>query len=174
MQSCFNRHHAGAGGFGHLQLAAPFLRQRKQCAIFWRQLLQRVLQCIEFLGTHRTRRLRDIFVLLAKRRENPAQLLPPQVIDAGVARQPKQPGLELRRLVQTPQRPNHFDENQLGKILDRIAPPGNRINKPRDASLVTDNERPLGGFFALLGPPNKFAECDRCRLFLRGASVCFA
>ena len=32
----------------------------------------------------------------------------------------------------------------------------------------------FGRVFALLSPANKFAECDRCRLFLRGALVCFA
>ena len=65
---------------------------------------QRVTQCIELLGIHRTRRLRNIFVLLAKRQKNPPQLLPPQLIDAGVAGEPEQPRLELRRRLQTIER----------------------------------------------------------------------
>lgn len=155
-------------------MAATFLRQSEQRTVLRRKLLQRVTERIEFLRIDRAWRLGDVFVLLSKRRKDSSQLLPTQVIDARIAGQPKEPRFELRGFVQPPEGADHFDEHQLCQVLDRVAPTRDRVNKSRDSPLVTDNKRPLGGFFAPLSPADKFAECVRCRLFLRGAFVCFA
>jgi hypothetical protein len=118
-------------------------------------------QGIEFLGTDRTRRLRNIFVLFAEGQENPAQFLPPQLVDARVSRQAEQPGFKLRGRLQTIEGANHLDENLLGEVLDVITSTSHSVNEAGDSVLVTDNELPLGGFVALLSSSHEIGERSR-------------
>ena len=172
MQSCLHGHYAGARRFCHFDLTAPFLSERQQSAVLRRKLLQRMLQCIELFGVHRTCRFGDVFVLGRKRSEDPPEFLPPQVIDAGIARQSEKPGFELRRIVQPPDRPKHLDEYQLRQVLDRIAPPHDGIHKPRNAALIADYQRALRNFVALLSLANEIAQGGRLRLIHAGAFGC--
>ncbi len=174
MQPCLHGHDTGAGRLGHLDLAPAFLREREQRAILRRQLLERVTERIEFLAVHGAGRFRHVLVLGPKCGKDPTQLLAPQVVDAGVASQPKQPGLELGHILQPAQRPDHLDEDLLRQILHDIAATCDRVDKPRNPPLVTDNKPLLGGFFAPLGPSNKVGERGCCRLIRGGAFLCFA
>ena len=87
MKASLHRRHAGFERIGNLRMTTPFLHQRKQRPILRPQLGQRVTQGVEFLGIDRPGRLGNIFVLLAEREKNPAQLLPPQLVDTGIARE---------------------------------------------------------------------------------------
>ena len=113
VEASFHRGNTGIESLGNLGVAAAFLDERQERAILWPQLRQSMTQGIEFLGIHRTRRFGNVFVLLAEGQKNPAQLLPPQLIDARIPREPEQPRLELRRCLKTIDRANHFDENLL-------------------------------------------------------------
>jgi len=161
VKASFHRGDTGGENLGNFCVAAPFLHQCKQRTILRAQLSQGVAESVQLLGIHRAGRLGNIFVLLAKRQENPAQLLAAQLIDAGVAREPKQPRLELRRRLQTIQRSDHFDEHLLRQVFDIIASSRHGVNKSRDPMLVGDNELPLGVFLALLSPPHKVGQRSR-------------
>ena len=100
-------------------------------------------------------------MLLAERQKNSTQLLPPQLIDARIPREPEQPRLELRRRLQTIERADHLDEDLLRQILHVITSTGHGVNEACDAMLVTDNELPLSGFVALLSPPNEVGQRSR-------------
>ncbi len=161
MKASFHRGDAGIESFGNFGMAPAFLHQCEQRTILRPQLRQRMTQGIKLLGIHRTRRLRNIFVLLTERQENPPQLLPPQLVDARVSREPEQPRLELRRRLQTIERADHLDEDLLGQILHVITSTRHGVNEACDTMLVTDNELPLGGFVALLSPPHKVGQRSR-------------
>ena len=158
MEASLHRGHARVESFSDLGVTPALLHQREQRPILWPQLAERVTQGIEFLRIHRARRLGDVLMFLTERQKDPAQLLPAQLIDARVAREPEQPRLELSRRLQTIERPDHLDEHLLRQIFDIITSAGHSINKAGNPMLVTDNELPLGGFVALLGPPNKVGQ----------------
>jgi hypothetical protein len=116
---------------------------------------------IQFLGIDGTGRLGDIFVLFSERQENPAQLLAAELIDAGIAREPEQPGLELRRGLEPVDRPDHLDENLLGQVLHVIASSGHGVHEACHAMLIADNELTLGSFVALLSPAHEVGQRGR-------------
>lgn len=158
--------HRGDTGFerlGNFRMTTPFLHQRKQRAVLGPQLGQRMAQGIEFLRIHRSGRLGNIFMLLSERKKDPAQLLPPQLVDAGVAREPEKPGLELRGSLQAIESTNHLDEHLLREVLHVVAPAGHGVNKARDPVLIADHKLPLGAFITLLGPPNEIGQRSRRR-----------
>jgi hypothetical protein len=161
VEASFHRGDTGIESFGDLGVAAPLLDEGEQCAILRTKLGERVAQGIELLGIHRARRLGNIFVFLAEGQENAAQFLPPQLVDAGVPRQTEKPGFELRRRLQAIDRANHFDENLLRQIFDVIASTRHGVNKAGNPMLVADNELSLGGFVALLSPPNQVGQRSR-------------
>jgi hypothetical protein len=161
MKASFHRGNAGIKGFGNLGVAPAFLHECEQCTVLRPQLRQRMTQRIKLLRIHRTGRLRNIFVLLAERQKYPPQLLPPQLINARVPREPEQPRLELRGSLQAIDGSNHLDEDLLGEIFDIITSSGHGVDKAGDPMLVTDNELPLGGFVALLSPPHKVGQRSR-------------
>ena len=109
VEASFHRGDTGAESLGNFGVAAALLDEREQRAVLGSELREGVAQRVELLGIHRTRRLGNIFVLLAKRQENPAQFLPAELIDAGVAREPEKPRLKLRRLLQAIDGAHHFD-----------------------------------------------------------------
>ena len=172
MQSCLYRHHGRARCFCHFDLAAAFLSKGEQGAIFRGKLLQRMSQCIQLFRVHRPCRFGDILVLRRKRRENPTEFLPPQVIDAGVARQSEEPCFELRGIVQPTDRSKHLDEDQLRQVLDRVPAPDDRIHKPRNAALIAEDQRTLRNFVAPLSLADEIAQGGRLSLIHAGAFGC--
>lgn len=142
-------------------MAAPFLDEGQQRPVLGPQLGECMAQCVQLLGIDRARRLRNVFVLLTEGQENPAKLLAPQLIDARIPREAKEPRFKLRRRLQTIQCADHFDEHLLRQVLDVIAASSHGVDEARDAMLVTDNELVLGGFVALLSPPNKVGQRGR-------------
>ena len=91
VEASFHRGNTGIENFGNLGMATPFLDERKQRAVLRPQLRQRMPQRVELFGIHRSRRFGNVLMLLAEGQENPPQLLPAQLIDAGIAREPEQP-----------------------------------------------------------------------------------
>ena len=161
VQASFHRGDTGGENLGDFGVTAALLDQREQRAILRAELRESVTQRVELLGIDGAGGLGNIFVLLAERQKNPPQLLPPQLVDAGVAGQPEKPRLKLRRRLQTIERADHFDKNLLREIFDVITSTGHGIHEARDPMLVSDNELPLGGFVPLLGPPHKVGERSR-------------
>ena len=142
-------------------MAAAFLHQGEQGAVLRTELIQGMAEGVEFLGVDRARGLRHIFVLGRKRKEDSAQFLAPEVIDAGVAGEPEKPGLELGGCLQPIDGPDHLDENLLGKVLDGVAPARNRIDKSRHPMLIANDEVTLGVFVAALGAADKVDQRGR-------------
>ena len=161
VKASFHRRDTGVESLGNLRMAATFLNQREQSPILRPELRQRMAEGVEFLGIHRAGRFRNVFMLFTKGEKNPPQLLPAQLIDTRVPREPEQPRLELRGCLQAIERANHLDEHLLRQILDVITSTGHGVNEAGDPMLVTDNELPLGGFVALLGPPNEVGQRSR-------------
>ncbi len=161
MEAGFDRRDTGGKSFGNFGMAPALLHEREQGAVLRAQLGQGVPQRIELLGIDGARGLGDVLVLRAKRQEDPAEFLAPQLIDARVAREPEEPGFELRRSLQTIQRANHLDEHLLGQVLDIIAASRHGVNKTRHPMLIADNELPLGGLVALLGPADQVGQRSR-------------
>jgi hypothetical protein len=152
---------AGRKDFGDFGMAAALLDQREQGAILRPELAERMAEGIELLGVNRAGRFRDILMFLSEGQKDPTQLLAPQLIDAGVPREPEQPRLELRRGLQPVERPDHLDEDLLGQVLHVIAAAGHGVNEACDPVLVADNELPLGSFVALLGSANEVSQRGR-------------
>ena len=100
-------------------------------------------------------------MLLAERQKNSTQLLPPQLIDARIPREPEQPRLELRGRLQAIDRADHLDEDLLREILDVITSTRHGVNESGNPMLVADDELTLSGFVALLSPPNEVRERSR-------------
>ena len=161
VKASFHRGNAGVEGLGDLGMAAPFLHEGQQRAVLRPQLPESMTQGIELLRIDRSRRLRDVLMLLAKGEKDTPQLLPPELIDAGIAREPEQPRLELCRSLQTIDGANHLDEHLLRQIFHIITSPCHSINDAGNAVLVTDDELTLGGFVALLSPPHKVGQRRR-------------
>lgn len=156
--------HRGNTGFerlGDFRMTTPFLHQSKQRTILRPQLGQRMPQGVELLRIDRPGRLGNVFVLLAKREKNPAQFLPPQLVDARVAREPEKPGLELGGSLQAIEGADHLDEHLLRKVLHVIASARHGVNESRDPVLIADHKLPLGAFIAFLGPPNEIGQGSR-------------
>lgn len=161
VKASFHRSDTRIENFGDLRMAAALLDQRQQRTILRPELREGVPEGIQLLRIHRARRLRDVFVLFAKREKDPPQLLPPELVDAGIARQTEEPGLKLRRRLQTIDRSDHLDKHLLGQVFDIIAPARHSIDEASHAVLVTDNELPLGGFVALLSSAHQVGQCGR-------------
>jgi len=153
---------AGLEGFGDFGVAAALLDEREERAVLGTELREGVAERVEFLGIHRPGRLGDVFVLVAERQENAAQLLAAELVDAGVAREPEEPRLELRGRLQAVEGADHFDEDLLRQILHVIAAAGHGVNEAGHPVLVADNKLPLGDFVALLSPADKVGQCGRC------------
>ena len=161
VEASFHRGDTRVERFGNFSVTAPFLDQRKQRAILRPQLGERVTQCIELLGIHRAGRLGNVLVLLAKGQKNPPQLLPPQLIDAGIPREPEQPRLELRGRLKAIDGTHHLDKHLLREILDVITSTGHGVNESGDTMLIADDKLSLGGFVAFLSPPNEIGQRSR-------------
>jgi hypothetical protein len=158
VKASFHRRDAGGQDLGNFGMAPTLLDEGEQRAVLGAQLGERMAQGVKFLGAYCAGRLGDVFVLLAKWEKNPPQLLAAQLVDAGVAGESKQPRLELRRGLQVIQRPDHLDENLLGEVFDIITASGHGVNEAGHPMLVADNELMLGGFVALLSPPDKVRQ----------------
>jgi hypothetical protein len=161
VEASFHRGDTGLESLSYFGMAPAFLNQRQQRSILRPQLRQGMPEGIQFLGVHRSGRLRDVFVLFPKRQKNAPQLLPAQLVDTGVAGQPEQPRLKLGRRLQTIQGSDHFDEDLLGQIFDVIASSGHGVNKPSHPMLVADDKLALGRFIALLRPADKVSQGSR-------------
>lgn len=161
VQAGFDHGDTGTRNFRHFHLTAAFFRQGEQGAVLGTELSQGMPQRIEFLRVHRAGRLGDILVLGAKGQENAPQFLPAELVDAGIARQPEKPGLELRGFLQSVDRPDHFDENLLRQVFHIIAPRCHGVDKPRHPMLVVDNDLPERDFVALLRSADKIRQRGR-------------
>ena len=104
------------------------------------QVLERVPQGVELLGVDRAGRLGDVLVLRGERQEDPPQLLPAQLVDAGVAGETEQPRLELRRGLQAADRADHLDEDLLAEILHLVATVGDGEDEAGHPILIRDDE----------------------------------
>ena len=161
MEASLHRSDASFERFSDLRMTTPFLHQGKQRAVLRSELRQRMTQGVEFLGINRPGRLRNVFVLLAKREKNPTQLLPPQLVDTRVTRESEKPRLELGGSLQAIDGTDHLDEHLLGQIFDVIAPTGHGVNEACHPVLIADHKFPLGGLVALLSPPHKVGQGSR-------------
>ncbi len=162
VEASFHRDDTGLESFGDFSVATTLLHEGEQRPIMRAELGERMAERIEFLEAHGTGWLGNVIVLVAKRQENATQFLAPELVDAGVAREPKEPRLKLRRRLQSADGTDHFDEDLLRQILHVIATSGHGVNKAGHAVLVSDNELPLGGFVALLSPADKVGQRGRC------------
>jgi hypothetical protein len=161
VKASFHRGNTGGKYLCYFGMTAAFLHKGQQRAVLGPKLGEGVAEGIELLGIHGAGGLRDVFVLVAKRQENPPQLLAAELVDAGIARQPEKPRFELGRGLEAIQGPDHLDEHLLRQVLDVIASAGHGVYKSRDPVLVCDNELALGAFVALLSPPHKVGQRSR-------------
>ena len=95
MQARLYGGNAGFEGLGDLGVAAALLHEGEQRAVLGTELGKGVAEGVELLAVDRAVGLGHVLVLRRERQEDPAQLLPPQVVDARVAGQPEEPGFEL-------------------------------------------------------------------------------
>lgn len=161
VKASFHRCDTRIENFGDFRMAAAFLDQRQQCAILRPELREGMAEGIQLLRIHRTRRLGDVFMLFPKGEKDAPQLLPAELVDAGIARQTEEPGLKLRRRLETVQSADHLDKYLLGQVFDIIAPARHGIDEASHPMLVTDNELPLGDFVAFLSPAHEVGQCGR-------------
>lgn len=161
VQASLHRGNTGGKSFGNFSMTAAFLHQGEERPILRPELGERMAQGIEFLRIDCTGWLRNVFVLLSKREKDAAEFLAAQLVDAGVPREPKEPRLELRGLMQTVDRASHLDENLLGKIFDVITAGSHSIDEASDAMLVVDNKLTQRDFVASLRPTNKVRQLVR-------------
>lgn len=161
VKASFHRCDTRIENFSDFRMTAALLDQSQQRTILGAELRERVPKGIQLLRVDRARGLRDVFVLFAKGEKDAPQLLPAELVDAGIARQAEQPGLKLRRRLQTIDRSDHLDKHLLGQVFDIIAPAGHSIDEASHAVLVTDNELPLGGFVAPLSSAHQVGQCGR-------------
>jgi hypothetical protein len=148
-----------AKNFGNLRVTTPLLHEGKQSPVLRAELSEGVSQGVEFLRVYRSRGFRDVLVLVRKGQEDPPEALPPQLVDASVARQAEKPRFELGRRLQAVDRADHLDEDLLTEVLDDVAPVGHRKDKARHAVLVRQNELTLSGLVAPLGPTHQLDQC---------------
>jgi hypothetical protein len=162
VETGFEGDYADTGGVGHFLLAPPFLRKGDEGAVFGFEFGEGVPEGVELLAVHRRRRLGDFEMLfLFERGKKTLPALTAEMIDAGIARHPEEPGFELGGLIETWERAYHFNEDNLGKIFDGITATGDRIDKTRDAMLISDDERALRVFAALLRLPDQVRQRRR-------------
>jgi hypothetical protein len=165
VQSRFYGGDTGTKRDGDFRMTPAFLHESEEGAVLRAKLVERVAEGVEFLGADGPGRFRDIFVLRAERCKNPTQFLAAEMVDAGVARQAEEPRLELRRGLKAVERPDHFDENELGDILDGVAPSHDGIDKPSHAVLISNDELPLSGRLTALRAADKFDRKGRLGWF---------
>jgi hypothetical protein len=161
VQTGLHRRNTGGKDFGNLGVAAAFLHQGEQRAILWTKLREGVTQSVEFLRVHCAGRFGNVLVLQAEGQKDPAQLLPAELINAGIARKPEEPRFKLGGSLEAIERTNHFYEHLLGKIFNIIRPAGHGIDKTSHAVLIADDELVLGGVIALLSPPDQISQRSR-------------
>lgn len=161
VEASFHGGDAGGESLGDFRVAPALLHEGEQRAVLGAELGEGMAQRVELLGVHGTRGLGNIFVLVAKREENPAEFLAAELVDAGVAREAKEPRLELRRRLQAVEGADHLDKNLLCEILDVVAASGDGVNETRDPVLIRDDELMHRGFVAPLGPANGVGQSGR-------------
>jgi hypothetical protein len=127
---------------GDLGMTTAFLHQGEQGAVLGPKLIEGMAKRIMLLGVHGSGGFGDVFMLGCKGRENSAKFLTPKVIDTSVACQTEKPRFKLRRSLETVDGADHFNENKLGDVLDRVAPTDNRVNKTRHSMLVSNDKLP--------------------------------
>lgn len=161
MQARLHGGNARSQGLGYFGVAAALLHEGHQGAILGTKLGERVAQGVQFLAIDGARLLGNVFMLGSKGKKNAAQLLPAQMIDAGVARKAEQPRFELGGGLKAMEGANHFDEYLLRYVLHGIAATGHGVDKSRDAPLVGDDKIALGDLFAVLGAPDQVDQRGR-------------
>jgi hypothetical protein len=161
MKAGFYGGDAGAESDGNFGMTAAFLDEGKEGAVLRAELGKSMAEGVEFLRIDRASRLRDVFVLRGERREDPTQFLAAEMVNAGVTREAKEPRLELRGRLQTIERSNHFDENELSDILDRVTSSDDGIDKPSHAVLISHDELALGVGLTALRAADKFDRKGR-------------
>jgi hypothetical protein len=161
VQSSFHCRHGDAQRLGDLAMAAPLLDQRQEHAVLGSKLGERMPKGIEFFGVDRPLGLRDVLVFRAEWKEDPPQLLPTEVVDAGVARQAKEPGLKLLGGLKFVQGADHFDKYLLSNIFHRIAAAGYRIDEPGDPTLISLDKLRLGRLVTALGAADEIDQSGR-------------
>lgn len=72
-------------------MTTAFLDESQERPVLRSQLSQGVPESIELLRVNRAGWLRNVFVLFAEREKNPPEFLATELIDAGIAREPKEP-----------------------------------------------------------------------------------
>ena len=162
MQPGFHCRNAGGKDFGNLGVTAALLDEGEERAILGPQLRESVAQGVEFLGVDGAGRLGDVFVFGAKGEKNATQLLPAELIDAGVPSESKEPRFKLGGRLEAFKGTNHFYEHLLGEVFDVIRATGHGIDKPGHAMLIIDDELMLGGLIALLSPADQISQRGRC------------
>src|SRR5271157_2476013 len=150
--------HARPEGLGDLGMAAALLHEREERAVARPKLGERVSESVELLRVHGPRRLGHILVLGRERDEDPAQLLAPQVVDAGVAREPEKPGLELLGRLEPRNGAGHLDEHHLRQVLDGVAPARDGVCEARDTVLVRHDELAHRDLVSALRPAYPVAQ----------------
>lgn len=153
--------HTGRQNLGNLCMAPAFLNEREKRPILGTKLGQGVTQSVQFLRVDGPRRLRNIFVLFAERQKDTPQLLPAQLVNAGVTRQSEEPRLELCGRLQTIQSTDHLNKNLLGQVLNIVTAARHGVYKSGNSMLIGDNELPLSAFVAFLSPANEVHQHRR-------------
>ncbi len=161
VETSFYGSHTRAKGLGNLSVAAAFLHEGEEGAILGAKLGKGVAEGIELLGIHRAGRLGHILVLGRERGEYPPQLLPAEVVDAGVASEAEEPRLELGRSLQAVEGPNHLDEDLLREVLYGITTVCHGVDEARHSVLVGHDELALSAFIAALRAANKVDQLSR-------------
>ena len=155
VEAGFEGDDADAGGVGHLLLAAAFLGEGDEGAVFGFEFGQGVAEGVELLGIDGRGGLGDFemfFLFEGGKEALPA--LAAEVVDAGVAGHAEEPGFELGGLVETGERAYHFYEDNLGEIFDGVATTGDGVDEAGDAILIGDDEGALRVLAALLRQPD--------------------
>ena len=162
VEAGFEGDNADAGGVGHFLLAAAFLGKGDEGAIGGFEFGEGVAEGVEFLAIHGRRGFGDFEVFfLFERGKKALPALAADVIDAGVAGHTEEPGFELGGLIETWERADHFDENNLGEIFDGITAAGDRVDETGDAILIGDDECALRVLAALLRLTDEVRQCRR-------------
>jgi hypothetical protein len=151
VQAGFDGSDRGAGDGRHLGLTAAFLCEREKDAVFGLQLLQGVVEGVQLGGINRGAGFGYGFVFGLNWGEESPPFFTAEVINATVACEAEKPGFKVFGIVEPVERPKHFDENDLGNILNGVAAARDGIDKAGHPLLVADDERALGVIATLLG-----------------------
>ena len=152
MKPGFEGDDAYACDFSHFNLAAAFLGKGYEGAILGFEFGECVLKCVKLFAVHACGFVGDFknTLLGFKGRGKTLPALAPDVVDASVAREAKEPCFKLCRLIKTWKGPDHLDKNDLGEVLDGVAAVEDAVNEPGNAMLVREYKSALGIFVALL------------------------